>query len=306
MALTYGFYNSVDHDRKYNATHFSNLFDGIINDGVFSSIGTGLVVQKSSGMTVNVGTGRAWFNKTWTNNDALLPLVIEASHAVLNRIDAIVLEVDTSQATRANSIKVIKGTAASTPVNPTLTNTELVHQHPLAYIYVGAGVTEITQTNITNKVGTTDCPFVTGVMATISIDGFLAQWNAEFEDWFENVKAQLEGNVVTNLQNQIDARLQLAGGTMTGDIVLKGAPTANLHPATKLYTDNLAATKLPLAGGTMTGAIVLSGAPTANLHPATKLYVDNLIANIPIPTLRTGTTVPASALGVNGDTYVKI
>ena len=303
MSITFGFYNSVDHDRKYNATHFSSLFDGIINDGVFSSIGNAFVVQANSGMTINVGAGRAWFNHTWTNNDTLFPLVVGTAHAILNRIDAVVLEVDSSQSIRTNSIKVINGTAASVPVNPTLTNTELVHQHPLAYIYVGAGVTEVTQVNITNKVGTTDCPFVTGVMATISIDGFLAQWNAEFEDWFENVQAQLEGNVVTNLQNQINARLQLAGGTMTGDIVLKGAPTANLHPATKLYTDNLAATKLPLAGGTMTGDIVLKGAPTANLHPATKLYVDNLIANR--PTLRTGTTVPASGLGVNGDTYVK-
>ena len=32
--------------------------------------------------------------------------------------------------------------------------------------------------------------------------------------------------------------------------------------------------KLALAGGTMTGALTLSGAPTANLHAATKAYVD--------------------------------
>ncbi len=32
--------------------------------------------------------------------------------------------------------------------------------------------------------------------------------------------------------------------------------------------------KLPLAGGTMTGTLVLDGAPTSNLHAATKAYVD--------------------------------
>ena len=37
---------------------------------------------------------------------------------------------------------------------------------------------------------------------------------------------------------------------------------------------NSIATKLPLAGGTLTGALVLSGAPTINLHAATKEYVD--------------------------------
>ena len=31
---------------------------------------------------------------------------------------------------------------------------------------------------------------------------------------------------------------------------------------------------MPLAGGTFTGAVTLSGAPTANLHAATKAYVD--------------------------------
>lgn len=36
-----------------------------------------------------------------------------------------------------------------------------------------------------------------------------------------------------------------------------------------------AKSRLPLAGGTMTGALTLSGAPTANLHAATKKYVDD-------------------------------
>jgi len=37
---------------------------------------------------------------------------------------------------------------------------------------------------------------------------------------------------------------------------------------------------LALSGGTMTGAITLSGAPTANLHAATKLYVDSSTLDI--------------------------
>lgn len=34
-----------------------------------------------------------------------------------------------------------------------------------------------------------------------------------------------------------DSKLPLAGGTLTGDLTLKGAPTADLHAATKLYVD---------------------------------------------------------------------
>lgn len=36
--------------------------------------------------------------------------------------------------------------------------------------------------------------------------------------------------------------------------------------------------KLPLAGGTMTGTLVLDAAPTSNLHAATKAYVDSAVS----------------------------
>ena len=70
--------------------------------------------------------------------------------------------------------------------------------------------------------------------------------------------------------------LLLSGGTLTGDLTLAGAPTSNLHAATKAYAD----TMLPLAGGTMTGFIVLhTETPTNDLHPASKGYVDDLAFN---------------------------
>ena len=79
-------------------------------------------------------------------------------------------------------------------------------------------------------------------------------------------------------QATADAALPKAGGTMTGKIVLDGAPTANLHPATKAYADTIsrvALAALPLTGGTLTGALTLHGAPTTDLGAATKKYVDD-------------------------------
>ena len=46
----------------------------------------------------------------------------------------------------------------------------------------------------------------------------------------------------------------------------------------KEITDNIKKGYLPLSGGTMTGALTLSGAPTADLHAATKKYVDKSTA----------------------------
>lgn len=184
MSVTFGFYNSVNHDRRYNALQMSSIFDGIIRDGIFMSIGTAMVVKAASGMTVNVGEGRAWFDHTWTLNDSELPVKLEASELILNRIDTIVLDVDHRDSVRANSIIAIKGTPASNPVAPTLIRTTDHNQYPLCNIYVKAGVTEITQSNITNLVGTGSCPFITGILESIDIENLVSQWEAQWNEFY--------------------------------------------------------------------------------------------------------------------------
>lgn len=205
MAFTCGFFNSENGDRKYNAEQMSAIFDGIIADGVFTTIGDHMAVSAGTGMQVLVGTGKAWFDHTWNVNDAAYPLAIAASDVTLSRIDAIVLETNHSDSVRLNKLRVVQGTVASSPVKPTLTNSEKVHQHPLAWVTVAPGVTQIAASAIENAVGTSACPFVTGIIATTSIDDLFNQWNGEFDEWFDNLKAQLSDNVVANLQRQIDA-----------------------------------------------------------------------------------------------------
>ena len=184
MSVTFGFYNSVNHDRRYNALQMSSIFDGIIRDGIFMSIGTAMVVKAASGMTVNVGEGRAWFDHTWTLNDSELPVKLETSELILNRIDTIVLDVDHRDSVRANSIIAIKGTPASNPVAPTLIRSTDHNQYPLCNIYVKAGVTEITQSNITNLVGTGSCPFITGILESIDIEDLVSQWEAQWDEFY--------------------------------------------------------------------------------------------------------------------------
>jgi len=190
--VTYGFYNSKNGDRKYDAIQMSSIFDGIIRDGILQHYGTAMVVKESEGMMVNVGIGRAWFNHTWTLNDALLPLTVPISEVLLNRIDAVVLEVDSREAVRANSIKIIKGTPASSPKNPTLVKTNDRWQYPLAYIRVNAGVTSIRQANITNCVGTSACPFVTAPLEKMSIDALVAQWGDQWKAFYGAQTSDME------------------------------------------------------------------------------------------------------------------
>lgn len=223
MALTYGFYNSLNHDRKYDSLQLSQIFDGIINDGVYESIGDALMVKASNAMSVSVGLGRAWFNHTWTLNDALYLVTITDAELALNRYDAVVLEVDSGN--RTNSIKVVKGTPAVNPVKPTLITSDTVNQHPLAYIYVKAKATEITQANIQNAVGTSECPFVTGIMSTISVDNLIQQWSAEFDVLFAELEEKISQAASQTIIDKSVTEPKIANNAVVTRTVKDGAVT---------------------------------------------------------------------------------
>jgi len=58
--------------------------------------------------------------------------------------------------------------------------------------------------------------------------------------------------------------------------------------------------KLALAGGTMTGALTLSGAPTSSLHAATKAYVDSVSSTASGLQTELDATQAGAGLGANG------
>lgn len=133
------------------------------------------------------------------------------------------------------------------------------------------------------------------VYSAMSTDGNVSQ--VDFAAFQASVNASLA------------TKLSLTGGTMTGAIVLPGAPSAALEAATKGYVDTADALKVNKAGDTMTGKLnmaaagigfsdtstqttagvaktgdtmtgllVLSGSPVATLGAATKGYVDTTAA----------------------------
>lgn len=189
MSVSSGFFNSLNGDRKYNTAQMSAIFDGLIIDGVFASIGTAFAVKAAGGLTVNVGVGKAWFDHTWTVNDSILPMTAPEAEVLLDRIDAVVLEVNGMESVRDNTIKFVKGNPSIAPSRPTLTNEGNVHQYPLCYIYRKYGTAVINQADITPMVGTESTPFVTGILQTISLDELLGKWQDEL-DRFTNARSQ--------------------------------------------------------------------------------------------------------------------
>lgn len=186
MAILSGFFNSVNGDRKYDTNDVSSLFTGIFADGVFKTVGNNFMVKASSGMEVTIDTGKAWFDKHFVENTALLPKTVDQSEVLLDRIDAYVIEIDDTEPVRAATITYIKGTPASKPQKPELVKTEKKTQYPIAYITVPHGATSITNANIEIMVGKSECPFAVGVIEGVDIDNLFVQWEAQFGEWMTN------------------------------------------------------------------------------------------------------------------------
>lgn len=86
-------------------------------------------------------------------------------------------------------------------------------------------------------------------------------------------EAKTLAGVTSSIQDQLNARLNKAGGTMTGNLFLAGDPTLPLHAATRSYVLDGLSGKLSLSGGTLTGPVV-SVEPTLDGHITNKEYVD--------------------------------
>lgn len=179
MAITSGFFNSIDHDRVYNAEEMSNYFEGLVYNGVYETVGNALKVVVNNGLTLNVLTGRAMIDCRWLKNDTAYGITLEASDLQLDRIDRIVVKLDLTN--REMTLEAVKGEFASNPTPPTLTDTDTVKYLTVAYVKVNHGATNLIQDNIQDRRGTSDCPYVTALGKGIGVQKLQNSYVVETE-----------------------------------------------------------------------------------------------------------------------------
>lgn len=285
MSLTSGFFDSLNGDRKYNTLQLSSIFDGIISDGVYATYGNHFLVSPVSGMQIKVGSGRAWLDHTWTLNSTDYPLTVEDAEVVLKRIDTVIIEVDRRDSGRINRLRILKGTPASSPSAPTLTNTDTLKQYPLANILVKPNVTEITTADITNRIGTSELPWVTGIIDHVAADELVAQWRSEFDTLLDTLNAMIsQVGQQTILDNSVGASAIIK----TGD----NAVTAATVKA------------IPDKPGAVTASHISPGAVNASHLSSDINYTAIGLNSNQVRKITAGTGDPSG--GSDGDIYLKI
>lgn len=131
--------------------------------GVFAAAGNAAVAAlETPGMAVTVTDGTGWLTDAggngvvwWNDNEkttgAKLTLNVDMADAALDRIDRVIVEWPTTNYVGLPEVKILKGTPGSNAAAPALTNNNTVRQISLARVAVGAGITAVTASMITDE-----------------------------------------------------------------------------------------------------------------------------------------------------------
>lgn len=183
--LTYGFYNSVNRDRRYDAEQIGAMFDGLITDGIFANYKSALRVTAGSGRReLIINPGKAWFNGTWTTVDDgghhiyLLGSAVEATYFIYLTVN---------KADRVNTIAGYTYERLSDPGKN-------IYYYLLAQVTIPGGADEIQQSMIVDTRGSDLCPYVTGILETVSFEEVVKEvcgdnWQMWLDEYSEGINA---------------------------------------------------------------------------------------------------------------------
>ncbi|MDD5435529.1 MAG: hypothetical protein PH343_08875, partial [Nitrospira sp.] len=141
----------VGEEPEYNQNEFAEIFKTILSDGVFELLNKLIVTETDPvSLGVKVDTGWAHIQGFFCHNDEAMIKTLGAADPVNSRIDRIILRLDTVTDFKI-SCEVLEGTPAAEPVAPTLTQTSSTYEISLAQVLIGAGVTSVSNANITDE-----------------------------------------------------------------------------------------------------------------------------------------------------------
>lgn len=212
MSYKYGFFDSIDlgngnYDRVYSSAEFSHYWALLVGNGVFIQPSTSLNVVATTpvSMRIKVLPGTGWIKGHYLtipdNTDEFIDVPV--ADPSLPRIDSIIMALNNND--RDMKLYVRSGTAAVSPTAVTLQRNDDVWELELAQITLAAGAGNITQQSIRDMRTDPDrCGIVTGLIDQFDVSGFFTAARASFEEWFEDVRVELGGDVAGNLYNKID------------------------------------------------------------------------------------------------------
>lgn len=181
-------------DKSYTAKQFLDYFNLFVGNGVFGSPTNQCRVIPGSGLNIIIKAGWAFIKGAWYHNDSDKIIAIENNSSSISRTDGVML--------RYNDVN-REITGIVTTGSTELVRGETIYDLKIAEVIVPSGASEIITSNITDtRTDETVCGFVKGLLEVETTADLFAQYEAQFNEWFETVKDQVTGDLAIRLQQE--------------------------------------------------------------------------------------------------------
>ena len=264
----------AEHVMRWHHGRTSGVFGALAELAVAALTTPSMAVTVSDGdgwLADQNGNGIHFWNDIFVTTAALLQLSIDTADGILNRIDRVIVEWSTPNYTQLPEIKILKGTSATSPVAPSLTNSTSLRQISLARIAVAAGTLAITAGMITDeRFEPSVCGIVTET-TVVDTSGAAAQFNEVLGEAQQLVN-DLQGEAVINHAathepgGDDETKFVYYGGTQALTDAQKAQALRNLGTDAALYFTNQA---VPVSGW---AAFTASGTEETALQTAGYTY----------------------------------
>lgn len=225
MAFHSGFFNSKNLDRTYTAEDFTSYLSSIICNGILDTYGQNFkLTAASSGLKVNLGTGKAWIDGHYFINDARYSIDLSSyQDESLPRFVAISILLDVGESVRSVSLEIIPGTPAESPTLPSLPHDENKTRLLMYAVRLNPSATSLTENDWfdyrEDKNVCGYCRCILGKCRVTEMLAQLAQIEADISEYNETVQALT--TQVETLQTEVD--------DIIGGIVEIGTCGENIH-----------------------------------------------------------------------------
>lgn len=233
---TYDRVIGVEDERIFNRMRFTT--------GVFTPPANGLKVTAHSGMHVQIEPGGAHIDGVMCHTDATWSVPLNKAHSTYPRIDRVVLAKDDSDGVRGVNIKILTGTPETHPRAKELTRESAYYEICLADIYVRAGVSEVSNSLITDRRMDEDvCGIVHPAFPVpLNLQSLYTQYQASLEEYMSIVQSALDGTTAGTIKGMIGT----LGDLKTDD---KSCITASINEVFRMFGQYLKKSDVDLASG---------------------------------------------------------
>ncbi|OAB48452.1 hypothetical protein [Paenibacillus antarcticus] len=171
------FDSTIDDPREYAAREFAEYFARMLTNGVFNGGQYLQVTATGTNSYVSISPGAAWIKGyAYSVYDEAIALPVTPA-TTLDRIDRIVLRLDTSTPVRSIKAIVLQGVPNANPVPPALVRSGDIYDLSLAQVRVVANSIIVTQAKITDeRMNSAVCGLVNSLIQ-VDTTTFQQQWD---------------------------------------------------------------------------------------------------------------------------------